>query len=114
MRGVALSDEANKVLLFEVVALDTVCEVLPRVQECLETCRNLLIVAFLVGIQVSVEGASDDFLAPCVNFGNSRSLRVTILPQQGQSICLKLEAAIHPAFKCLTDLLCCWSELPQK
>ena len=57
-RTSALARETDAVSILEIVYLNSVCDFLPGFNERSEPGRNLLIVAFLVGIQVAIEDAT--------------------------------------------------------
>lgn len=123
VRGVALSHETYAVVLLEVVSLSTVCELLPCLEQDLESVRYFCVIAFLVGVQVTVERASGGLY---VSFGGrvmtGKTPRVTVFPKKDYCVSLELEVAVHlasslekyyrearpnayPTFQCLAYLL---------
>ena len=59
-RAPTLTCKTNEVPVLEVVYLGTVCDFLPGFDESSESRRDLLIITFLVGVEISIEDASGE------------------------------------------------------
>ena len=56
---IAFPDEANTIFVHGIFALGTVCELFPRLHQFFQACRDVCIVAFIVGIEISVENTAE-------------------------------------------------------